>query len=211
MRFRFGRERADGKDDLGRERAVSLCGGVAGGDRIHRRQATFVVFGTGGDGSVRCCLDSTYFVCSPLMRFSLRAFLTAIPLLALLLATLMWLVGGLEYGIDDAYAECGAAEMIIGYMERHHGKWPPNWDALRSDFDGGGGRVGGWSFDKYRSRIQIDFDADPTELRRRSLCSEEPTFVVIRATYATGVHFGDGPNRMLYDYFRSPAAKRGAQ
>ena len=36
--------------------------------------------------------------------------------------------------IDDAYAQWGAADMVIDYMRDHGGAWPPNWDALEPYF-----------------------------------------------------------------------------
>jgi hypothetical protein len=138
-----------------------------------------------------------------MMRFFLRTFLIACPLVALFGCVLFWLVAGFTIGIDDAYAEWGAAEMVIDYMEEHDGKWPRDWEALRPYFQSGGGRVGGWSFEKYKDRIRIDFNADVRSLRQQSLASDSITFNVISASHNTGVHFGEGPNCILYAYFRT--------
>ena len=137
------------------------------------------------------------------MRYSLRTFLIATALIAVVLAVSVLAFRAFHYGIDDGYAQWGAAEMVMGYMDDNSGKWPPDWEALRSRFDDGGSRVGGWSFEKYKSRVWIDFDADPVELRRFSLESDKPSFNVIGATHYTGVYVGDDPNTMLWNYFRS--------
>ena len=137
------------------------------------------------------------------MRYSLRTFLIATALVAVVLVGAVWAFRAYHYGIDDGYAQRGAAEMVMDYMDDNAGEWPPNWEALRPQFDNGDSRVGGWSFEKYKSRIWIDFDADPVELRRQSLESNKPTFSVIGATHYTGVYVGDDPNTMLWNYFRS--------
>lgn len=79
------------------------------------------------------------------MRFRLRTLLILTPLLGILLAIGFWLVLGVTHGIDDAYAEWGAADMLIDYMESHDGRWPSNWEALRTNFEETSGRVGGWN------------------------------------------------------------------
>lgn len=106
------------------------------------------------------------------------------------------------YGIDDAYAQWGAADMCIDYMEDHAGRWPPDWEAIRPYFDAGGSRIGGWTFDQYRNRVVIDFAVDADDLRRQSLAADRPTFNVIRARWTFGIRFDDGPNASLYRYFR---------
>jgi hypothetical protein len=130
-------------------------------------------------------------------------------LLILLAGGIVWFGWNLYFGIDDAYAQWGAADMVIHYMRDNDGKWPPDWEALRGYFDKGGGRVGGWSFAQYKSRVFIDFGADPRELRKQSLACDRVPFRVIAARWTVGVVWGDGPNAMLYDYFRREAAKAG--
>ena len=115
---------------------------------------------------------------------------------------LILIVADIVWGIDDAYAKWGAADMAIHYMEEHEGRWPPDWESLRPLFEVGEGGVGGWSFEHYKSRIDIDFKADPVELRRLSLQADSVPFDVIHAKW-TGVTIGDGPNSELYEYFRN--------
>ncbi len=106
----------------------------------------------------------------------------------------------INWGIDDAYAKWGAAGLVIDYMRSHEGKWPRDWEALRSLYEKKGGRLG-WSFEHYKSRINIDFNADPAELRRQSQPADYATFNVIWARW-TCIDWGDGPNAILYSYFR---------
>jgi hypothetical protein len=83
--------------------------------------------------------------------------------------------------IDDGYALLGATEMLVGYMESHDGRWPRGWSDLRPEFEKTNGRVSGWSYEQFQSRIDIDFGADPAALRSASLASPDVTFEVVHA------------------------------
>ena len=111
------------------------------------------------------------------------------------------------FGIDNAYAQWGAADMVIGYMEKHEGRWPRSWEDLRPQFEAGGGRVGGWSFEKYRSRVWIDWSADPKALEMAAVQCDKPWFDVIHPTDRIDVRFGGGPNAILHAYFKAKASK----
>jgi hypothetical protein len=119
----------------------------------------------------------------------------------LLVSALAFVVVNAAMGIDDAYAEWGAADMVIDCMRAHDGRWPSGWQALRPLFEAGGGRVGGWSFQQYQSRVFIDFNADVDDLRRLSTQSSSVPFDVIHGRW-TCLHWGGGPNEILYRYFR---------
>jgi hypothetical protein len=105
-------------------------------------------------------------------------------------------------GFDDAYAQWGAAEMVIDYMRDHDGNWPSDWDSLKPYFYKDNGNVSGWSYAEFQSHIDIDFDADADRLRRLSLESDSAPFDVIDSTSMWGSQFEGGPNEMLYLYFR---------
>jgi hypothetical protein len=45
--------------------------------------------------------------------------------IALPLSLALFLFINLTWGIDDAYAKWGAADMVIDYMRAHEGRWPP--------------------------------------------------------------------------------------
>ena len=104
--------------------------------------------------------------------------------------------------IDDAYAQWGAADMVIDYMNDHDGKWPPDWDSLAPYFARSNGRVGGWSYAKFQSHVFIDFTADAELLRKRASGSPAIPFDVIHARSMWGSQFDDGPNGMLFRHFR---------
>jgi len=83
--------------------------------------------------------------------------------------------------IDDAYAQWGAVDMVIDYMEDHDGEWPVDWDSLAPYFARNNGRVSGWSYSKFRSRVFIDFTADAGALRDLATDSSAIAFDVIHA------------------------------
>ena len=140
------------------------------------------------------------------MRYVRKAAIAVLILLPIVLVTLgLSLFIGIDDAIDDAYAEWGAVDMVIRYMETHEGRWPPNWDALRADIESGGSRLGGSSFADYQKRIVIDFGVDADELRKQSVNSEKVPFNVIRARSIFAATFGDGPNASLHRYFREKA------
>ena len=108
----------------------------------------------------------------------------------------------IHYGLDDAYAQCGAADMVVDYMRDHDGKWPPDWDSLKPYFDCNNGRVGGWSFERFQSHVYMDFSADAERLRQLSQESETASFDVIHATSVWGAQMDDGPIAILHWHFR---------
>lgn len=105
-------------------------------------------------------------------------------------------------GIDDAYAQWDAADMVIDYMRDHDGKWPPDWESLKPYFDRNNGRVGGWSYERFQSHVFIDFTANAEHLRKLSDESATVPFDAIHATSIWGSQFEGGPNEMLSLYFR---------
>ncbi len=143
-----------------------------------------------------------------LSRKILRGFLVLFATaLALLVIAVIWVGSSfLFFDFNDGYAQWGAADMVIEYMESHDDHWPPNWEALRENFESGRGylmHVGG-TFEEFQKRIFIDFQADPEQLRKQSLASDDAQFDVIHAGWGS-VRFGEGPNAVLRNYFRRKA------
>ncbi len=143
-----------------------------------------------------------------LSRKILRGFLVLfVTALVLLVIAVIWVGSSfLSFDFNDGYAQWGAADMVIEYMETHDGHWPPNWEALRENFESGRGYLGhvGGTFEQFQKRIFIDFQADPEELRKQSLASDNAKFDVIHAGWGS-VQFGEGPNAVLRSYFRRKA------
>jgi hypothetical protein len=143
------------------------------------------------------------------MRFSLRWLLIVVGIAGPLLYLVRQVGYEVAYGVDDAYAQWGAGDMVIGYMNDHDGEWPRSWDSLSPYFADSNGRVGGWSYQKYQQRIWIDFNADPLELEQQALKSDQATFNVIDATYSNAV-WGDGPDQQIHHYFRNRSTQSSA-
>ena len=117
--------------------------------------------------------------------------------------------------IDDAYAQWGAENLVIEYMESHEGQWPRSWEDLQPLYTDAKAKVGGWTIEKFRGRIGIDFEADAGELRRLSIETDSKAgsipFHVIwpRWTFSGGM--GGGPDERLYWYFRMQAGLPGPE
>jgi len=141
-------------------------------------------------------------------RYRLRTLLI-VSLLAPPVLAVAWAVGrdpAALFDLDDAYAQWGAADMVIGYLRDHQGDWPRDWAALEPYFARSSERVPGWSYAKFQDRIHIDFAADPVRLRELSLSAGSDTvpFDVIGARWPWAPQMGDGPNAILHGYFRDP-------
>ena len=134
----------------------------------------------------------------------MRRFLVRSLIVAALVVSAVLVFAGVNIfnHIDDAYAQWGAADMVIDYMNDNDGDWPSNWDSLAPYFARNNGRVGGWSYSKFQSHVFIDFTADTETLRDLAVDSPSVPFDVIHARSMWGSQFEDGPNGMLYRYFR---------
>lgn len=133
------------------------------------------------------------------MRVLLRC-IAVVFVLSILIT--VFAVGVTVEGIDDAYAQWGAADLVIIYMDDHDGAWPKSWDALEPYFDKYGCHVSGWSYETFQKHIWIDFTADSTQLKRKAMSANSPIFNVIGSTRFYSPHFGvDGPNGMIHRYF----------
>ena len=65
-------------------------------------------------------------------------------------------------------------------MERNDGRWPRGWDDLKEPYESAVAAVGRpWSFDDLRSRVEVDFSADPKELAKARLKNGSVPFRVI--------------------------------
>ncbi|HEY0982309.1 hypothetical protein [Schlesneria sp.] len=137
---------------------------------------------------------------------------TVFLLICLLITTVIFVIGfhvltlcwDVESDIDDYYAEWGAFDLVTEYMREHEGEWPRSWDDLRELYEAKGARVSDWTFEKYQSRMFIDFTADPKELRTLSLRPGPVKFNAIKARRALGWAGGAG-NETLRNYFRLEA------
>jgi len=97
--------------------------------------------------------------------------------------------------------------MVVKYMERNEGRWPNDWDDLKEPYELGVAQVGRpWTFDELRSRVDVDFSADPNELAKARLHNGRVPFRVIslRSGY---YHYWEGsePNVRIWEYLQKRA------
>ena len=104
-------------------------------------------------------------------------------------------------GVDDAYAEEGAARMVVAYLDENQQQWPNRWQDLEPYFEKFS-QVSGQSFEQLQDRVWIDFNVDSKSLSDRSQDADSIPFNVIGTKNIFAAHFEDGPNRTIFDYFK---------
>jgi hypothetical protein len=104
--------------------------------------------------------------------------------------------------VDDSYAQWDAALSIISYMERNAEAWPKDWEAVHQGYLSAKDLRGlGW--DNLQTRVDIDFSADPAELKKMDLVQGEPPFQVIWLRNGKQHHWsGAEPNTLILEYLK---------
>src|SRR5262245_24779604 len=111
-----------------------------------------------------------------------------------------------EFGIDNAYAQWGAGNMVVHFMKDHDGQWPRSWEDLRPYYDAGESRIGGWPYETFQRRIWIDWTAKPDALAAAAIQSDSPTFNVVAPADGIDVRWeGVSGNQIIHAYFRNKA------
>jgi hypothetical protein len=112
--------------------------------------------------------------------------------------------------VPDAYAQWWVAAMVISYMEWNEGSWPRDWEDLKVPYEisvGESGRVFS-SLDELRTRVAIDFAADPAELSKvREAKGERPFRVIYLRNGKDHYWMGNEPNLMILQYLRERARR----
>jgi hypothetical protein len=114
-----------------------------------------------------------------------------------------WFIHSIPGMLDDLYGQWAAAELVIGFHEKH-GRLPANWQDLQPIYgDGGGLHRGKLDFAGIQKCMVIEF-ARLGELQTMAQ-SATNTASVPRIIYLkNGVrsHWeGAEPNQMVYEYF----------
>lgn len=140
------------------------------------------------------------------MQFSLRALLLVVAGCAVVLSIYFSAVSLIRYvedKVSDAYAVEWVVTVVIDHMETHDGAWPQNWDDLRAAYS----RYGNpWDFDDLRSRVCVDFDADPEKLVLAEPRPDGPPFRVVYLCRGGDTHgVGGEPNQRILDYLKRKA------
>jgi len=116
-----------------------------------------------------------------------------------------------EFGyqtIPDLYTQEWVAGMVITHMQLNEGRWPTRWEDLEEAFEINAGQAGRpWTFDELRSRVDVDFSADPGELAKTVLQEGKATFRVVTLKSGKRHHWAGGePNLMIWNYLQHAAA-----
>ena len=106
--------------------------------------------------------------------------------------------------IRNSYAVWWVADMVIEHQLANEGAWPRNWDDLRDDYQTCVKRSGQpWTFEELRSRVIVDWNADPSALAKSAKTTDHPEFRVIWLRDGTNAHWeSHEPNHIIYDYLR---------
>lgn len=129
-------------------------------------------------------------------RLLIGTFFVGLPLLgALFLAHFYF------YATMDWYAEREVVDRIIGYMEDHEGRWPPDWEALRPYY----GEKFAQLIDVHKRRIRVDFSIEADDLRNIALENQEVRFHVVYPRWTIPSSSEISANQRLCSYFRDQA------
>ena len=144
------------------------------------------------------------------MKRKTKIFLSAsLLLLAAGIGFAIFAVRASLIAVDDSYAQWDAALAVISYMERNAGTWPKDWDAVHQGYLSATNLHGlGW--DNLQTRVDIDFSADPAELRHMDLLQGEPPFQVIWLRNGKQHHWsGAEPNTLILEYLKKNRTEQG--
>ena len=99
--------------------------------------------------------------------------------------------------VHDSYAVWWVADLTIEHLKANDGAWPKGWDDLSDDYETFTATHGRpWSFEELRSRVAVDWNADPKQLA--TLAANGEKFRVIRLTDGSDYHYqGREPNEMI--------------
>lgn len=145
---------------------------------------------------------------NPATRRKRRIILIVILVILTPIAYAVYSVAYTLNGIPDAYAKWDTATLLIEYMEKHDGHWPTGWDDLNETYTtirniSHGGMWGSHTFDELKSRIGIDWHADPTALANAPGGGNKPPFRVVWALSGnTTVWSSSEPNELVWYYLR---------
>lgn len=105
--------------------------------------------------------------------------------------------------VPNAYAQWGAAELVIIHMKLNNGAWPKSWDDLEPIHAkyNTHWNYGGADFKRLQELIEIDWSADPAVLRKARDNGSQPPFRIIWRRDGGKSHWeGAEPNQLILDY-----------
>ena len=138
------------------------------------------------------------------LRFRIRTLLIIVAVAAVA-AFMISSVLQVKNVIRNGYSQWWVADMVVLHLDANNNEWPKNWDDLRDDFQTCVTNARGqpWEFQELRSRVEIDWDANPNDLIGQQT-GGAPTFRAIWLTDGTRSSWGGRePNQIVLDYLNS--------
>lgn len=136
-----------------------------------------------------------------------RLMLATIVLVPVLAVGSAWY---LQVGIVKTSMAAWVAQMVIDHLQTHEGAWPREWTDLRESYDRCEQRLGrSWSFDELRSRVDVDFEADPIELAKQADSRGQATCRAVRLREGPLDQSANAAaNQMILDFLQRPTEQR---
>jgi len=107
---------------------------------------------------------------------------------------------------QDAYAMQAAGELVIAHLKLHTNQRPRNWHGLSETFAAlQRAHVSvGSPLEQIQQRIEFDWNADVSELKRSAFTNGVRPFRVVKLRNGRNTHWvGVEPNAMIWQYLQS--------
>jgi hypothetical protein len=106
--------------------------------------------------------------------------------------------------VRDCYAQWWVAGMVNTFMDFNDGQWPQSWEDLEEPYEIHAARAGRpWTFDDLRSRVEVDFSANPEELAKTALNDGKATFRVVYLRNGKQHHYeGTEANSLIWEHLQ---------
>lgn len=143
------------------------------------------------------------------MRFRIRTLFVVVAIAAVISLGLSWL-NRANQSLRGAYAVWWVANMCVEHMDANNGEWPRSWDDLRDDYQTCVARSGQpWTFGELSQRVEVDWDANPSELLPIA-DNSHPDLHVIWLRNGSEAHWkGREPNQIILNYLKSQSEPDG--
>ena len=104
----------------------------------------------------------------------------------------------------DSYAQWDAALAIIHHLKTHNCAWPRNWPELEESYKTTPELKGSKSWDDLKQRVDVDFQAVPSQLAGSQVKDDQPPFRVVWLRNGKSHHWsGAEPNILILEYLNS--------
>ena len=108
---------------------------------------------------------------------------------------------------DNAYAMWGAGDLVVEHLKRTTNAWPKSWTDLEHTYrllEREHAHSVHSTLEEMRSRIQIDWTADVSDLVRTPFTNSVRPFAVIRLLNGKRTHYrGTEPNAAVWEYLQT--------